>query len=117
MVTSNLLSGIHDTLSKNGKLLIQSNCEDVAVHMMNSASKLGFEPLPFYSNSVTETNLNQLGKNIPKRALDWQADGGERAIGQCWSLIPILPEYGRTETEVACMLDDKPVHRCIVVPK
>ena len=116
MVTNKLLSEIQATLSKSsGKLLIQSNCEDVAVHMMNIGKQVGFKPLA--SNPcVTEDNLGQLGKNIPKRARDWHEIGGERAIGSDWSLVPILPAYGRTETEVACMLDGKPVHRCIMVP-
>ena len=39
MVTENLLSRIHGILSENnnGRLLIQSNCEDVAIHMRNVA--------------------------------------------------------------------------------
>lgn len=100
----------------SGSLLIQSNCEDVAVHMMNIGKQVGFNPLVF-DQCVTKDKLNQLGKNVPKRARDWQENGGERAIGPNWSLKPILPGYGRTETEVACMLDGKPVHRCIMVPR
>jgi len=39
MVTEDLLSRIHGILSENnnGRLLIQSNCEDVAIHMRNVA--------------------------------------------------------------------------------
>ena len=113
MVTENLLSEMYSTLTKNGKLLIQSNCEDVAVHMLNTARQVGFKPLAF--NPTTNPKSELLPRNIPKRALDWQAYGGERASGVYWSSLPILPEYGRTETEVACMLDGKPVHRCLVV--
>ena len=117
MVTENLLSEIHGALSKTGKLLIQSNCEDVAVFMMNTAvQKNGFNPLMF-SHTMTTRNIRELGLNIPKRALDWQNGGGERAIGSYWSSGPLLPPMGRTETEVACMIDGKPVHRCLVVPK
>lgn len=111
MVTKNLLSQIRQVLTKSGKLLIQSNCEDVAVHMMNVAvEQVGFKPFAF-DLSVTEKNL--VGHTIPKRALDWQAFGGERAVGAHWSAEPILPSFGRTETEVACMFDGKPVHRFI----
>ncbi|KAL9183528.1 hypothetical protein ACHAXT_004384 [Thalassiosira profunda] len=45
MVTENLLSLAHDILAKdNGQLLIQSNCEDVAVHMKNTAVNVGLNP-------------------------------------------------------------------------
>ena len=39
MVTEDLLSRIHGILSENnnGRLLIQSNCEDIAIHMRNVA--------------------------------------------------------------------------------
>lgn len=115
MVTENLLSEISAALSENGKLLIQSNCEDVAVHMMNTALGIGFKPLTF-NEEVTLEGLDHLGTNTQKRAHDWKVSGGERAIGRNWSSLPLLPLMGRTETEVACMLDNKPVHRCILVP-
>eukprot|EP00956_Cyclotella_meneghiniana_P005784 scaffold7493_cov58-Cyclotella_meneghiniana.AAC.4 len=113
MVTETLLSEVCRTLAKTGQLLIQSNCEDVAVHMMNTAvEQVGFKPLIF-NDAVAMHSFDR--DNIPKRALDWQASGGERALGATWSSLSILPKYGRTETEVSCMLDRKPVHRCILM--
>ena len=113
MVTENLLSEVYRTLANTGQLLIQSNCEDVAVHMMNTAvEQVGFKPLIF-NDAVAMHSFDR--DNIPKRALDWQASGGERALGATWSSLSILPKYGRTETEVSCMLDRKPVHRCILM--
>lgn len=116
-LSGDLLSEAHRTLSlaKNGKLLIQSNCEDVAVYIMETGVKVGFKASAF-DNAVTQDDLIDVGRNIPKRALEWQAVGGGRAMGPHWSSLPILPEYGRTETEVACILDNKPVHRCILLP-
>jgi len=109
MVTETLLSQIHGVLSKhNGKLLIQSNCEDVAVHMRKiAATKAGFQSVTF-SHSVSSLNA------VTQRAQRWVEMGGERAIGQGWSAEPLLPQGGRTETEVACVLDGKPVHRCLL---
>ena len=119
MVTEQLLSQIHKVISQhNGKLLIQSNCEDVAVHMKNVATKkCGFESMDV-SHPVTSLCASDTAANIPKRANDYIAMGGERAIGRNWSAQPLLPPKGRTETEVACMLDNKPVHRCLLhVPR
>ncbi|KAL7463180.1 hypothetical protein ACHAXS_003559 [Conticribra weissflogii] len=115
MVTEKLLSQIHNVISKNnGMLLLQSNCEDVAVFMRNTAiEKCGFHSRDASYPVVTSLDLSTA--NMPKRALDYISMGGERAIGTGWSDRPLLPCGGRTETEVACMLDDKPVHRCLLV--
>ena len=107
MVTEKLLTQVRDTLLKHkGQLLIQSNCEDVAIHMKNVASSIGLQPLSSL-NPVTDLAA------VTQRAQNWVAMGGERAIGDCWSAEPLLPQGGRTETEVACILDSKPVHRCV----
>ena len=109
MVSKNLLCQIHNMLSKhNGQILIQSNCEDVAVHMRNSAIKVGFQPTSASKNPVTALNA------VTQRAQMWVETGGERAIGQDWSAQQLLPSNGKTETEVACLLDNKPVHRCLL---
>ena len=62
-------------------------------------------------NSVTSLEA------VTQRAQRWVANGGERAIGKSFSSLPLLPMSGRTETEVACSLDHKPVHRCLFVPR
>ena len=119
MVTKRLLGLIHECLSQNepGKLLIQSNCEDVAVFMRNIACSIaGFECV---ESDVQSELLNQNQSfseyaRIPKRTLDWVSIGGERAKGEGWSMKPILPRIGRTETEVSCIVSSTPVHRCLL---
>lgn len=109
MVSENLLSQIHDVLSKSkGHLLIQSNCEDVAVHIRNVATK----KVGFKSRHVSYPVASLVAAT--QRAERWVADKGERPIGEFWSSGPLLPLRGRTETEVACMLDSKPIHRCLL---
>jgi len=113
MVTEKLLRLIQEVLSReeNGMLLVQSNCEDVAVRMKNIAeTRAGFESVEF-KNSVTSLEA------VTQRAQRWVENGGDRAIGKSFSSLPLLPMSGRTETEVACLLDDKPVHRCLFVPR
>ncbi|KAL3764218.1 hypothetical protein ACHAWU_004030 [Discostella pseudostelligera] len=108
MVTERLLALTHAILSNcEGKLLIQSNCEDVAVHMRNASMKVGFRSITV-KHPVTSVAC------VTQRAHRWIGMGGERAIGGGWSQKPLLPLKGRTETEVACVLDGKPVHRCII---
>ena len=111
MVTENLLSQIRDVLSEennNGRLLIQSNCEDIAVHMRNVATeKAGYRPVGV-SHPVAYLDA------ATQRARRWVDAGGERAAGRFWSARPLIPSCGRTETEVACLLDGKPVHRCLL---
>ena len=79
----------------------------VAVHMKNVAEAAGFLSVV---SSQPVTSLN----SVTQRAKNWVATGGERAIGESWSAEPLLPLGGRTETEVACLLDGKPVHRCLL---
>eukprot|EP00986_Skeletonema_menzelii_P003556 scaffold1118_cov150-Skeletonema_menzelii.AAC.2 len=113
MVTENLLHLIQGVLSRHqdGRLVIQSNCEDVAVRMKNIAeTRAGFKAVKF-TNSVTSLDA------VTQRAQRWVANGGDRAIGESFSSLPLLPMIGRTETEVACSLDGKPVHRCLFVPR
>lgn len=113
MVTEKLLRLIQEVLSRdeNGMLLVQSNCEDVAVRMKNIAeTKAGFESVEF-KNSVISLDA------VTQRAQRWVENGGDRAIGKSFSSLPLLPMSGRTETEVACLLDEKPVHRCLFVPR
>lgn len=108
MVSENLVKQIYNMLSENnGKLLIQSNCEDVSVYMRNLARKAGFRSIPF-ADSVKELDA------VTERAKKWVECGGERPIGKYWSANSLLPQKGRTETEVACYIDNKPVHRCLL---
>lgn len=113
MVTEKLLCLIQRVLSRkqDGRLLVQSNCEDVIVRMKDVAeTRAGFKAVEF-TNSVASLDA------VTQRAQRWVANGGDRAIGKSFSSLPLLPMIGRTETEVACSLDGKPVHRCLFVPR
>jgi hypothetical protein len=118
MVTTHLVWLIHCALRKGsttGTLLIQSNCEDVAVWMRQMAcNEIGFRCMQ--SSSEPETLSPRIRIRTPKRTLDWIAMGGERAEGEGWRTRAILPRIGRTETEVACMLSSTPIHRCLLLP-
>ena len=116
MVTTQLLDAAYNLLQKSsGKLLLQSNCEDVAVLMRNMAvENVGFQsfrtPFPV---QFGEVNCNI---RIPRRTEQWIALGGERAEGNNWSSKSFIPAKGATETEISCILNATPVHRCIVYP-
>lgn len=108
MVSSELLECIHRVLSKGrGRLLLQSNCEDVAVFMTNASIDAGFTPISA-THPVTELEA------VTQRAQQWVASGGERAVGSVFSAVPLLPSVSRTETEVACEIDKKPCHRVLM---
>jgi len=121
MVTERLLGLIGKVLCRDGEpgsLLIQSNCEDVAVFMRQLAcDRAGFACI---ESNVNDDKLEMKQESpikrerIPKRTLDWISMGGERAEGRGWSTRPILPLVGRTETEVACMVNGTPVHRSLL---
>jgi len=49
-----------------------------------------------------------------KHTLDWIAMGGERAARTGWFQQSVLALTGRTETDIACMLNETPVHRCML---
>jgi SAM-dependent methyltransferase len=113
MASTNLFQYTSTLLKpSNGCLLLQSNCEDVAVVMRKMASqeRLACLSIPF---PVLAPPLEHL-QAIPQRTHLWIQLGGERAIGPGWSSKPLLPRLGQTETEVACELQGTPVHRCVL---
>jgi tRNA G46 methylase TrmB len=115
MVSEKLLHLVHDALAPKGKLLIQSNCEDVAVWIRNTAiTSCNFDIVDTIP-SLLSCDDDSRPTTPTKRSYDWIAAGGERAQGSGWSSWPLLPRRGRTETEVACMLNGTPVHRCLLV--
>lgn len=120
MVSSDLLALVRDCLSKsNGRLLLQSNCEDVAIHMRDLAcNQIGFVAIQIEKETSKAQNDTctslPIKVRIPQRTADWIAMGGERAVGTGWCEIPILQRQGATETEVACGLNGTPVHRCLL---
>jgi hypothetical protein len=114
MVTDTLLIRIQSALHKSGgKLLVQSNVEDVAVFIRNRCLDLGFS----HVDDALRTSLVQeqtREKRIPQRTLDWIEMGGERAAGPGWFQDPLLDTCCITETEAACELNGTPIHRCIL---
>jgi SAM-dependent methyltransferase len=148
MVTEELLHLIHRVLTPGGKLLLQSNCEDVALWMKylavsrcqfqvcrweftppNSENHAASTPATTTMTAIQSDNktigIEQPGSSQPtKRTMNWIAlressdeNGPYRAIGSEWSRVSLLPPHptmGRTETEVACIRNQVPVHRCLL---
>ena len=117
MVSKKLLKSLHKVLAKDkesvGNLLLQSNCEDVAVHMRTEACELGFSyvDIPHFVKNIDDGN-----RRIPQRTKNWIELSGTRAEGPGWSRIPILPSRGATETEIAYQINNTPIHRCLLKP-
>ena len=126
MVSSKLLAVVRSILVRSGGfLMLQSNCEDVAITMLSMARDAGFEaiPMPYPVTTLPDLEKNSRNKTgrkgpddlrIPQRTKEWIRLGGNRAIGVEWSQGPLLPPRAVTETEVACELQGVPVHRCLV---
>ena len=114
MVTSNLLHITKEVLSASrGRLILQSNVEDVAVFMRHLAEESGFSVVPV-SNAIT--SFDEVKARVPQRTKEYIKMGGnrKRALGEGWAGEALLPRRGATETEVACLLDTTPIHRCLL---
>jgi len=114
MVTSNLLHITKEVLSASrGRLILQSNVEDVAVFMRHLAEESGFSVVPV-SNAIT--SFDEVKARVPQRTKEYIKMGGnrKRALGEGWAGEALLPRRGATETEVACFLDTTPIHRCLL---
>jgi len=114
MVTENLLQTIHSSLDpKHGKLLLQSNCEDVAVWMRDLACRtVGFTALD--DDREEPPHQGSIPQRIPQRTQDWISMGGERAEGRGWFRRNVLHRRGATETEATCAINGTPIHRCLL---
>jgi hypothetical protein len=112
MVSLDLLQSASGILQHSGGyLLLQSNCEDVAVVMRDMAvNQVG---MMCVDAEFPVTRLG-VGSHLPQRTCEWIAMGGERPVGPSWSAKPLLPRQCQTETEVACELQGTPVHRCLL---
>jgi len=116
MVTLEVLNAASKLLrnmnsGERGHLLIQSNCEDVAVWIRNVACcNSGFKALHTLHPVIKAHDAPT------QRTLNWAAMGGERAIGPEWCASPILPRQGHSETEVACAVNKIPVYRTVLEP-
>ena len=143
MITNDLMMQIVRILTKSqGHLLIQSNCEDVAIHLQKLAKDCGMQNIvldPPNSSSTAKTtakqdkdvqtpsnhhdnNNNGMEERLTERTRRWlellgdDATTMDRARGPEWSSVPLLPPGCRTETEVSCEFNGTPVHRCILRP-
>lgn len=160
MVNDSFLKLSYDTLMKKKKkknntqeqnnyekgfMLIQSNCEDVAVSIRARATQKqntndGRRKDAFFrcanipkivpiSENISDEEDNMIicdEESISKRTRNWldsmqekknnQDDKNYRAQGYGWSSEPLLPREGATETELMCMFQNKPVHRFILIP-
>jgi SAM-dependent methyltransferase len=131
MVTTSLLCKVRELLQRDvsrsfgngwemspGDLVLQSNCEDVAIFMRNIAcDEVGFV-MALESSGLHDfvEPAASVSLQPTQRTLNWIAMGGNRATGTGWWTRPVLPPTGRTETEVACILHGTPVHRCLLHP-
>ena len=139
MVTTRLLEGISSVLEKKGGyhedsmsereryLLLQSNSEDVAIFMKSLAEETMAcfscmpMPSPILANQdivgkLTWRTKRMLQRNHPYDETD--DDGSHqqpRAVGQEWNKEEILPARAKSETEVSCLLNDTPIHRCVLL--
>jgi hypothetical protein len=125
-VMSKIVNIIQHSIDPYATLIIQSNCEDVAIYLHDLAMEHGLHCIPVTSpvtSSVTKTISNHSNPRIPLRTqrwLDMTASGdshshNKRAVGIEWSTIPFLPNDCATETEVACnIIHQTPIHRCML---
>jgi len=98
----------------NSYLLLQSNCEDVAVTMRKATEEVtSLKCCIDKSNMVTETDNVHHQQVLPRRTKEWMNMGGKRAEGPGWSAVPFVPNRGATETELICQLEGTPIHRCM----
>jgi hypothetical protein len=99
----------------SGHLLVQSNCEDVALYIYDTLRCMGM-------HAVASHEPRQVikGGSETARTKAWfeqqcqsayETSAIRRASGDHWSSQPILPVS--TETEAACQLRTTPIHRCL----
>lgn len=110
-----------------GRLLMQSNAEDVALFMRDvvlSSTALRAPALPpqrlldFVGQDEEQQGQQEWAEAAPvqserqRRFLKASPDTA-RAAGQGWLKRPALPSFAQTETEVLCHIDKKPVFASI----
>jgi hypothetical protein len=113
IMISNLLQ---QPQNNHAMLLFQTKCEDVAIHVKNLFLSTGtIETVPCSNpvNSVEDSYT--ISGRRPKRLEQWLAytPNAERAEGECWSSVSMMPTVARPETEIQCEYDHTVVHRCI----
>ena len=118
MISQGILDKIAAILAKQkgssprARLLVQSNCEDVAVKIRSLAQLSGLRCIPAAKARMRDEIDDH--SILPQRTQKWIDQGGERAIGPEWWAESLLPPKCATETEVACDLKQTSVHRCLL---
>jgi len=125
MVTTKLLQNISDLLCNNksccgiqgGLFIFQTKCEDVAVNIKQLCESLeSLECVQCKKYIIDIERIYEHKARVrPKRVDDWldANPSAERAEGEVWSSVPLLPLKGRPETEIQCEHDNSVVHRCM----
>lgn len=123
MVSKALMAKIAEVLRQQQKtksgsggecyFLLQTNCEDVALVLRDRAKQAGMTVVPSLQPVMTSSVDD--GLRIPERTIEWlkMRQDNQRAVGDEWSKVPLLPSKCATETEVACNIQGSPVHRCL----
>ena len=110
-----LLKLSHKQQGRGTYLMVQSNCEDVAIYIHNTLNSMGLHSV----KSTTPRTLKMLtdaesSGRISERTKSWLKESEtlvHRAAGEDWSSQPILPFA--TETEAACEWQGTAIHRCL----
>jgi SAM-dependent methyltransferase len=116
MVTEALMQRVATLVRRsNGRVMLQSNCEDVAVTMHDMGQATGLSAVPIADPVLTVDDLPR-NQRTPQRTEEWIRLGGHRALGTPWSRVSLLPKGYATETEASCAVHETPVHRCLLRP-
>lgn len=107
--------GSHKDVDQKRYILLQSNCEDVALNIYDSLIALGLKAL-----NIEKSRISFDEQTISSRTKSWleiqrmTSDSSvniRRAAGYHWADEPLIPV--RTETEVSSEYQSTPVHRCV----
>jgi len=122
MISSDVAMIIAQLLNEGlGSLVIQTQCEDVAVYAKTLLLDTGSLECVQCVAPVEDVDARyrENGGIAPKRVQEWLNYNldAERAEGKCWSSIPLMPTFGKPETEVNCEFQNTVVHRCLIRSK
>lgn len=126
MVSQELLDLAWSCLRAKGTpsaaLLLQSNVEDVAVHLRAVAEASGWEAVtdgslgPEITEPPTTPRVESEEQWLPRRQLSYARSGGRRAAGPGWLRRSPLPPAAATETERYYEGAGLPVYRVALRP-
>lgn len=119
---ADVLGEIHSSLAPGGQLYLASNVEDVALTLLHTAERCGFEalleptaelPIALGGASLRRRAGTAASAEAPRRQQRWRATGGERAEGACWQAAS-HPQPWASETERTHGLEGRLVHRVVL---